>query len=174
MEFVFETEYGREAFTAMARGLRKTVRKKQSKRSHIFCSIVMILALLFTIPLGDKTFTLDFKTVVNLLLVLVLLLVLIFEDRFNGYTARKRMLKGTEKAKTVFRDDDYESETEMGKTEWSYGKIKALAETEDYLVFVFSENHAQVYDKSGLTGGTIEEFKAFIQNKTKKEIISVE
>lgn len=85
----------------------------------------------------------------------------------------KRMLKGTEKSKATFRDDGHYSETEMGNTEWQYEKIGMLAETKDYFVFVFSPSHAQVYDKSNLTGGTVEEFSSFIKEKTQKEIVFI-
>lgn len=36
MEFTFDTVYDQRAVTAMAHGLRKTIRKKHSRRSHIF------------------------------------------------------------------------------------------------------------------------------------------
>ena len=174
MEFVFETEYGQKEMIAMARTLRKTIRKKHSRRSHIFGWIVMIIALLLILPIGDKVFTLDFKTIINCLVVGAIFLVLVFEDRLNGCIAGKRMLKGLERAQATFRDEGYYSETEMGNTEWQYDKIGMLAETKDYFVFVFSPSHAQVYDKNNLTGGTIEEFRQFIQDKTDKEIISVQ
>lgn len=173
MEFVFETEYGQKATVTMARALRKTLRKKHSRRSHIFGWIVMVLAILLTLPTGDEAFTPDFRTVITYMLIVVLFIVLTFEDHFNGYLARKRILKGTEKSKTTFRDEGYYSETEMGNTEWQYGKVEVLAEAKDYFVFIFSPSHAQVYDKNHLTGGTAEEFRAFIQDKTKKEILSV-
>ena len=54
MEFKFETAYNQEAITVMAKALRKTVRKKRSHRSHIFGVLVIILALLLTLPLGVK------------------------------------------------------------------------------------------------------------------------
>ncbi len=173
MEFVFETEYGQKETTAMARTLRNTLRKKHSRRSHLFGWIVMILALLLTLPIGDKVFAFDFKTIFTYAVILILFLVLIFEDNINGYIARKRMLKGTEKSKATFRDNSYYSETEMGNTEWQYDKIGMIAETKDYFVFIFSPNHAQVYDKNNLIGGTAEEFRKFIQNKTNKEIVFV-
>ena len=55
MEFVFETDYDSKAMTAMARGLRKTVRKKHSRRSHIFGWIVIVLALLLSWPSDQVT-----------------------------------------------------------------------------------------------------------------------
>lgn len=65
----------------------------------------MVLALLLVLPIGDRVVTFDFRTVITWLVILILLFVLIFADSINGYIARKRMLKGTEKSKASFRDD---------------------------------------------------------------------
>lgn len=35
MEFVFDTVYNQKAVATMARTLRKTIRKRKSRRSHI-------------------------------------------------------------------------------------------------------------------------------------------
>lgn len=161
MEFTFETAYDQKALTAMARGLRKTLRKKHSRRSHIFGWVVIALALLLVF-----SGTFDFRAVMTLLVVLIIFLVLIFEDRLNGHFARKRMMPGTEHASSTFTDASFTSSTEVGKTEFHYEKIAALAETRDYFVFLFSNNHAQVYDKRTIAGGSVEEFRSFIQQKT--------
>ena len=169
MEFVFETDYDRKAMTAMARGLRKTVRKKHSRRTHVFGWIVIVLALLLSWPSGQV----DGGDVVTWIAVAVMLLAMIFEDRLNGYFARKRMLPGTAHARATFSEDGYRSETQMGNTEWMYENITAMAETGDYFVFLFSKNHAQVYDKRTLTGGTVEDFRTFIGEKTGKTVVAV-
>ena len=49
MEFRFETDYDQETLTAMARGLRKTVRRKRSRRTHIFAGIVLVIGLASTV-----------------------------------------------------------------------------------------------------------------------------
>ncbi|MBO5365599.1 MAG: hypothetical protein J6A39_03130, partial [Peptococcaceae bacterium] len=77
MEFKFETAYNQEAITVMAKALRKTVRKKRSHRSHIFGVLVIILALLLTLPLGGKAFVLDFKTIITCLVAAILCFTLI-------------------------------------------------------------------------------------------------
>ena len=166
MEFSFETAYDQKAMTAMAKGLRKTVRKKRSRRSHIFGWMVTALALLLVYRSGQF----DFRAAVTLLAALLILLTLIFEDRLNGYFARKKMLPGSEKAVSHFTDESYTSETEIGKTEFYYEKIIALAETGDYFIFLFSSSHAQVYDKRTLSGGSLEEFRTFIEERTRMQI----
>ena len=173
MEFKFETAYNQEAITIMAKAIRKTARKKRSRRSHIFGVIVIILALLLTLPLGDKEFVLDFKTIITWLVVAILFLTLIFEDKINGYVARKRMLPGLDKATVTFNAEGYRSETEIGSSEFKYSTIMLLAETADYFVFVFSQSHAQVYNKKSIAGGTIEEFREFIKTVTGKEIQNI-
>ena len=105
--FTFETAYDQQAVTAMARALRKTMRKKRSRRSHVFGVIVILFAVLLTLPLGDNAFVLDFKTIFTWLIAAILLFVLLFEDRINGVIARKRMLPGLEKAVVTFHPDGY-------------------------------------------------------------------
>ena len=173
MEFKFETAYNQEAITAMAKALRKTVRSKKSHRSHIFGVIVVIMAILLTLPIGDKEFVLNFKTIITWLVAAVLIFVLLFEDKINGYMARKRMLPGLAQSIVTFREDSYYSETEVGNSEFKYHNIISLAETSDYFVFLFSQNHAQVYDKKSIAGGTMEEFREFIRNVTGRNIQNI-
>ena len=97
-------------------------------------------------------------------------LTLLFEDKLNGYIARKRMLPGMDKSLVTFKEESYLSETAVGKTEFYYNNINTIAETDEYFVFIFNQNHAQIYDKNGLKKGTIEGFRDFIIQKTEKEI----
>ena len=132
--------------------------------------IVIILAFLLTLPLGDKEFVINFRTIITWIIAAILLFTLIFEDKINGYVARKRMLPGLEKATVTFHADGYHSEAELGSSEFKYNTIILLAETDNFFVFVFSQSHAQVYNKNSITGGTIEEFREFLKNVTGKEI----
>ena len=173
MGFKCETAYNQEAVYNMAKAIRKTARRKRSRRSHIFGVIVIILALLLTLPLGDKAFVFDFRTIFIWFVAAILFFTLIFEDKINGYIARKRMMPGLAKAIVTFKEDGYHSETEVGSSDFKYSTIALLAETKDYFVFIFSQSHAQVYSKKSITGGTIEEFREFITNVTGKEIQKV-
>ena len=169
MQFILSSVYNRSSMTEMAKVLRKTVRRKHSRRSHIFGVIVMLLGLLLLL----KNFAMDIRTAVNVTAILAILLAMLFEDRLNGYFAEKRLLVGTENAVTVFTETGFASETTVGKTEWNYDMIAVIAETKDRFVFVFSANHAQLYDKRSIEGGTPEEFAAFLEMLTEKKIIKV-
>ena len=176
MKFTFETEYNQKALSVMAKCIRKTARAKRSRRSHIFGWIVIALALLLSFTSGDDGFVITFKTVITWVAAAVMLIVLLFEDKINGYFARKRMLKGTEKSVATFdteNPDMFISQTEVGKAEFNYDKIAMIAETERYFVFVFSASHAQIYDKNTLAGGTINAFREFIIQKTEKTVVKV-
>ena len=176
MEYTFETLYNQEALTIMAKCLRKTVRRKKSKRSHIFGWIVVILAVILSIASDAESFAIDFKKVITWAAALAIIVSFVFEDWLNGYFARKRMLKGTEKSISTFDTEiatAFISETAIGKSEFSYDKVAQIAETERYFVFIFSENHAQVYDKAGISGGTVDEFREFISKVTNKTVFFV-
>ncbi len=173
MQYTFETIYNQKAMTTMARALRKTVRKKHSRRSHVLGWIVTMLALLLVLPIGGREIVFDFRTIITWVAVILIVLTLLFEDQINGYIARKRMLPGTNLAVCTFDGEGYVSETNAGKTEWKYENIEVLAETKEYFVFLFGKNHAQLYEKSSLQGGSVDEFRAFIAEKTGKEILQV-
>ena len=146
MEFRFETQYTAKTMAVMARALRKTIRKKRSRRS----------------------------TVITLAAAAVILFALLFEDRINGYVASKQLLPGMEKAVTVFSEGGFTSTTDVGTTEWKYDKIAMLAETAGFFVFIFSASHAQLYDKQHLQGGTAEEFRHFIEQQTGKPVQQIQ
>ena len=173
MKFEFETIYNQKALTTMAKAVRKTARKKGTIRSHIFGWIVIALAIFLTLADVKDGFEITANKIITLLAALVIFIVLIFEDKINGYVARKRMLPGTEIAKATFSEEGFCSETDVGKTEWNYERVLLLAETKDYFIFVFSSSHAQVYDKNNLSGGTAEEFRRFICERTGKSMTTL-
>ena len=43
MNFRFETDYDLDTLTAMAKGIRRTVRKKRSRRVHVFAAIAFLI-----------------------------------------------------------------------------------------------------------------------------------
>lgn len=170
MEFTFHTIYDQKAVTAMVRALRKTVRKKRNRRTHILGWIITALALLLTLPLNGEPFVLEGRMIVTWAVVLVMLYVMFREDAINARNARKRALPGTQESTVTFTEESFHSSTEMGDSDWHYDKILQIVEMPDYFVFIFSKNHGQIYDKRHMTGGTPEEFAQFITEKTGKQV----
>ncbi len=176
MKYTFETTYNQKTLSVMAKCIRKTVRKSHSKRSHIFGWIILALALLLSFSSGDEGFVITTNKVITWVAALAILIALVFEDKINGYFAKKRLLKGTENATSTFDTENTESfvsETKVGKSEFYYDKILIICETDGYFVFVFSNSHAQIYDKNNLLGATADEFRKFISKVTNKSIITV-
>lgn len=166
MEFKCETVYNAKAMAVMAKAMRKTVRRKHSRRSHVFGWIVLALGLLLSIVNFLDGDPIGFSAVITWAAMAVILGALLFEDRINGWVAWKRLLPGTERAAAIFRPDDFDTETDVGKSRWKYDKIQLVAETDGYFVFIFSPSHAQIYDKAHLSGGTPDEFREFIEKVT--------
>lgn len=170
MQFVVVTVYDQKAVSAMARALRKTLRKKQSRRSHVLGWLIVALSVLVLIPWDGEPFQLDVRSVVTMLAGALVLLILLFEDSVNGYIARKRMMVGTSEITTVFESDQFVSSSEVGESRWKYDKIQEVVELSNYFVFLFDRQHAQVYDKRAVSGGSVEEFRSFLESRTEKPI----
>lgn len=170
MGIQFETDYNMETLTAMAKSLRKTVRRKRSRRVHIFAAVVLVLGILTILATVAGGEPLGASGVVTLL---VVILVSLFEDRLNAWFARKRLLPGTEHAVATFEEDGYVSATGVTESRFSYAQIVAVAETARYFVFALSSHHTQAYDKRTIRGGSVEDFRAFIAEKTGKLVENI-
>ena len=174
MEFKFETRYDRASLAVMAKALRKTIRKKHSRRSHVFGLVVAVLAVPLTIPMARGTIIPPARVLITWAIPVVIVFAIVREDRLNAYFAQNRMMPGTEFAESIFTEYGYTTYTSLGNTEWEYENIRMLAESKRYFVFILSKNHAQIYDKSNLTGGTAAEFRQFLTEMTEKEILPIE
>ena len=164
MEIHVKTVYDQKALTAMARGLRKTVRRQRSRRSHIVGWVLVVLALLFGV--GDLALNPGWKGWVDLAVAAVLLVVLLTEDRVNGFFAGRKVLPGSREVEAVFTDADYVAAVQNAQTRWNYESIRAIAEGKEFIVLALSDRHAQIYDKGGISGGTAEELLSLLREKT--------
>lgn len=163
MEFTVQTTYDQKAMKALAKGLRKTLRAKRNRRSRIFATVVVLLGMF----LIWSRKTVDLRSIVTAAAMLAIVFALLREDDLNGRIARKRGLPGLEESFTTFRKENYHSITALGETTFYYEKILALGESEEYFILLFSPSHGQVYAKAGLSGGTADEFRRFLEEKTK-------
>lgn len=173
MKFTIQTNYTAHKMVTMARVLRKTVRKKHSRRAHLFGGVVLVLAGALSVGHLVSHDPIDASQISVLIAFLAILIALLWEDQINGYLAYKRMLAGTETNVAEFFSGQYVTTTAVGTTEWHYDKILLIAETKDAFVFIFDKRYGQIYDKQSLEGGTPEEFRSFLEAVTQKSIIKV-
>lgn len=169
MEFICHTTYDQKALTAMARAVRKTVR---AERSRMVRYRGWIITGLFLISIWLSWGTL-WQMVLSCVVIAALLLISWKEDSLNGYFAKRGALPGTDTADTAFYPDHYLVKTAAAESKWHYDKILALAETQDYLVFVMGKDHALAMEKANLEGGSIPEFRRFLEGKSGRKIQNI-
>ena len=95
MTFEIHSDITNRSMTMAARAMRRVLRRKRSIMWAIFGWSVFLFNALLLIPFDGESFTLDARTVISLLVEVILLSVLLFQDRFNGMIARKNTLAGT-------------------------------------------------------------------------------
>ena len=169
MTFEIYSDITNRSMTIASRAMRKVLQRKSSILWAIFGWSVFFINALLLIPFDGEPFTLDASTVISLLVEVMLLSVLLFQDRFNGMIARKNTLAGTKEYHVAFGEDFYSVVTAATTSTFRYELIDALAESQDYIILLMKKRYVQPLDKRTLTGGTVEEFKRFLEEKTGKD-----
>ena len=80
---------------------------------------------------------------ISLLVEVMLLSVLLFQDRFNGMIARKNTLAGTKEYHVAFGEDSYTVVTAATTSTFRYELIDALAESQEYIILLIKKRYAQ-------------------------------
>ena len=168
MTFEIYSDITNRSMTIASRAMRKVLQRKSSILWAIFGWSVFFINALLLIPFDGEPFALDVRTVTSLLVEVMLLSVLLFQDRFNGMIACKNTLAGTKDYHIVFGEESYTVITEVTTSTFRYELIDALAESQDYIIFLMKKRYAQPLDKRTLSGGTVEELKRFLEEKTGK------
>ena len=169
MAFEIHSDITNRSMNIASRAMRRVLRRKRSIMWAIFGWSVFFINALLLIPFDGEPFTLDTSTVISLLVEVMLLSVLLFQDRFNGMIACKNTLAGTKDYHVVFGEESYTVVTEVTTSAFRYELIDAMAESQDYIIFLMKKRYAQPLDKRTLTGGAVEEFKRFLEEKTGKD-----
>ena len=172
MEFHFTTVYDHACLTAMAKALRKTVRRRHSRRTHLLGYLLIAVVLLLWLPIFSGRRSADSGDIVSLIAIIFVAVVLWKEDSLNALLAGKRMLPTSQRAEATFTETGYRSVTAAATTEWNYENISlaAICDVGDFVVFVLNKTLAQAYDKRTLTGGSMDEFYRFLEEKTGKPV----
>ena len=168
MTFEIHSDITNRSMTIASRAMRKVLRRKRNIIWAIYGWSVFFINTLLLIPFDGEPFTLDASTVISLLVEVMLLSALLFQDRINGMIACKNTLAGTKEYYVVFGEESYTVVTEVATSTFRYELIDALAESQDYIILLMKKRYAQPLDKRTLTGGTVEEFKRFLEEKTGK------
>ena len=169
MTFEIHSDITNHSMTIAARAMRKVLRRKRNIIWAIFGWSVFFINALLLIPFDGEPFALDVRTVTSLLIEVMLLSVLLFQERFNGMIACKNTLAGTKDYHVVFGEESYTVVTEVTTSTFRYELIDAMAESQDYIILLMKKRYAQPLDKRTLTGGTVEELKRFLEEKTGKD-----
>ena len=107
MTFEIHSDITNLSMTIAARAMRKVLQRKRSILWAIFGWSVFFINALLLIPFDGESFSLDVRTLTSLLAEVMLLSVLLFQDRFNGMIARKNTLAGTKEYHVAFGEDSY-------------------------------------------------------------------
>ena len=168
MTFEIHSDITNRSMTIASRAMRKVLRRKRNIIWAIYGWSVFFINTLLLIPFDGEPFTLDASTVISLLVEVMLLSALLFQDRINGMIACKNTLAGTKEYYVVFGEESYTVVTEVATSTFRYELIDAMAESQDYMILLMKKRYAQPLDKRPLTGGTVEECKRFLEEKTGK------
>ena len=168
MTFEIRSDITNRSMAIASRAMRRVLRRKRSIIWAIFGWSVFFINALLLIPFDGESFTLDASTMISLLVEVMLLSVLLFQDRLNGMIACKNTLAGTKDYHIAFGEESYTVITEVTTSTFRYELIDALAESQDYIILLMKKRYVQPLDKRTLTGGTVEEFKRFLEEKTGK------
>ena len=168
MTFEIHSDITNRSMTVAARAMRRVLRRKRNIIWAIFGWSVFLFNALLLIPFDGEPFVLDVRTLTSMLVEVMLLSVLLFQDRFNGMIACKNTLAGTKDYHIAFGEESYTVVTEVTTSTFRYELIDAMAESQDYIILLMKKRFAQPLDKRTLTGGTVEEFKRFLEEKTGK------
>ena len=94
MTFEIHSDITNHSMTIAARAMRRVLRRKRSIVWTIFGWSVFVFNALLLIPFDGEPFVLDVRTVTSLLTEVMLLSVLLFQDRFNGMIAPQKHAGG--------------------------------------------------------------------------------
>ena len=169
--FLIQSVYDHKTLTAMSHAMRKTLRRGRSIALRIFGWTIVGLMTAFQLLLAVMgAFIFYFDEFIILLVMAVMIALLLEEDHLNAWTASFLLVPGSKDSKTRFEDGEYVCTNDAAVTQYPYENIGTVCEMKGYFVFFLGKRHGQIYPKSGFLEGTPEDFRAFIAEKTGKEI----
>ena len=147
---VIQTTIDHRAMTALARMTRKTMRRGRNGPVRVLAWFAVLLegyltAIYLRAGVGGWH--------VNALL---------------GGIGLRRTPPDSREVNTAFQEKEscYICRAQSGERWWLYSQVAAAVETKDYFALLLDRKQGQVFDKRGLTWGTMEELRELIRKKT--------
>ncbi len=167
--FQIEQTYSVAGLTVLCRAARKTVRGWARIPRYILWAIFIALAVLtvLCLCLGISPGAIAYVVLAGLIVLLLT------EDRLNAWVAQRQLLPGSAHSVTVFSPDSYTVTTDTTETVYKYENITGLCESPDYFMFFLGKRHGQMFDKHCFQTGTTDDFRIFIEGKTRQRFRSV-
>ena len=166
MEFTCHTTYNQKALTAANRALRKTIRAERSLIvRHWGWWVAALAAVSFWLSWGTA-----WQMVFSCVVIFGLLVVNWKGDAIDAYFEKRWVFPETDVAHTAFCGDHFLVKTAAAESRRHYDKILALAETGEYLVLVMEKSRALAMEKVSLEGGSLPEFRRFLEEKSGQNI----
>lgn len=168
---VIQTTIDQRAMTALARVTRKTVRRGRNGPVRMLAWFVVLLEGFLTgifIRGGVGGWQ------PNALMGLIMLGCILSEDWVNGAAGLRRTPPGNREVNAAFSDEScYVCRSQAGESRWLYSQVWIAAETADYLILIQDRKRGQVFDKRGLTWGTLDELRALLKKRTGLKIQNI-
>lgn len=164
---VIQTTLDQRAMVTLARMERKTLRRGRNGPVRLLAWSIVVLEGFFTwvfLRGGQRDWY------VNLLMGLIMLACILGEDRFNGWSALRRIPPEERVVNTTFQEEHYICRTQAGESWWIYSQVRAAVETKDYFALLLGRGKRQIFDKRGISWGDQDQFRALIRKQTGLEI----
>lgn len=168
MTFEIYSDITNRSMTIASRAMRKVLQRKSSILWAIFGWSVFFINALLLIPFDGEPFTLDASTVISLLVEVMLLSVLLFQDRFNGMIACKNTLAGTKNYHIVFGEESYTVITEVTTSTFRYELIDAMAESQDYMILLMKSGSRSPWTSVPLPAGRWRNANDFLRRRPER------
>lgn len=168
MTFEIHSNITNRSMTVAARAMRRVLRRKRSIIWAIFGWSVFLFNALLLIPFDGEPFALDVRTVTSLLVEVMLLSVLLFQDRFNGMIARKNALAGTKEYHVAFGEDSYTVVTAATTSTFRYELLDALAESQDYIILLMKKRYVHLWTSVLLPAGRWRNSNDFLRRRPER------
>ena len=169
MEFTCRAACDQKALTAANRVLRKTIRSEQSfVVRYRGGQIIALLAVGLWLSWGTV-----WQTALTCAVIFGLLLLHWKGDAIDAYFAKRWGHPDTDSTDAAFYTDHFQVDAAAAESKRQYDRILALAETGEYLILVMGKNHALAMEKATLEGGSLPDFRRFLEERSGQSIQNI-